>query len=89
MQLSYAITEQIQTWTRSDEIAPIRINDGRYEVRLAQTTAEIDAALKLRFEVFNLELEEGLDSSFQTGRDRDEFDATCHHLIATDKTTEM
>jgi putative hemolysin len=27
-----------------------------------------------------------LDSSFQTGRDRDEFDATCHHLIAVEKT---
>jgi putative hemolysin len=37
--------------------------------------------LRLRFEVFNLELGEGPDSSFATGRDQDEFDLTCHHLI--------
>ena len=65
----------------------IEIADGRYVVRLARDVEEIEAALKLRFEVFNLELEEGLASSFQTGRDRDEFDATCDHLIATDKTS--
>lgn len=88
MQLSYAITEQTQTWTRLDDITPIRVNDGRYEIRLAQTMEEVDAALKLRFEVFNLELNEGLASSFRTGRDRDEFDATCQHLIAIDKTYE-
>ncbi|HYP27347.1 MAG TPA: GNAT family N-acetyltransferase [Blastocatellia bacterium] len=41
----------------------------------------MDAALRLRFEVFNLELGEGLESSFQTGRDSDEFDETCHHLV--------
>ena len=59
----------------------IVISEDCYVVRFAQTFAELDAALKLRFEVFNLELEEGLDSSFQTGRDRDLFDATCHHLM--------
>jgi putative hemolysin len=59
----------------------IVLREGAYEVRFAQTFAEMDAALKLRFEVFNLELEEGLDSSFQTGRDHDPFDATCHHLM--------
>ncbi len=65
--------------------ADIEIADNRYVVRFARNVEEIEAALKLRFEVFNLELDEGLASSFQTGRDRDEFDATCHHLIATDK----
>src|SRR5215831_7990345 len=64
----------------------IEIVDTNYVVRLARTLEEIEAALKLRFEVFNLELDEGLESSFLTGRDRDEFDATCDHLIATDKT---
>jgi putative hemolysin len=59
----------------------IVVSEDCYVVRFAQTFEELDAALKLRFEVFNLELEEGLDSSFQTGRDRDEFDATCHHLM--------
>lgn len=58
--------------------------EGRYEVRLARTTAELDALLRLRFEVFNLELGEGLDASYETGRDLDEYDAVCHHLIVTD-----
>jgi putative hemolysin len=58
---------------------------GRYEVRLAMTAEEIEAALKLRFEVFNLELNEGLAASYETGQDRDAFDATCEHLIALDR----
>lgn len=57
------------------------IREGRYLVRFARTRRELDAVLKLRFEVFNLELGEGLVSSFLTGRDLDEFDKTCHHLI--------
>jgi putative hemolysin len=71
---------------RVSEETPIEIAGGRYVVRLAETIAEVDAALKLRFEVFNLELGEGLDSSFRTGRDHDEFDGTCDHLIVTDQT---
>ena len=33
------------------------------------------AAFRLRFLVFNLELNEGLDASYTTGHDTDEFDA--------------
>jgi putative hemolysin len=58
---------------------------GRYVLRLARTDEEIEAALKLRYEVFNLELGEGLASSFLTGRDRDEFDLTSQHLILIDR----
>ena len=61
-----------------------KIREGRYLLYFARTPKELDAALKLRFEVFNLELGEGLASSFQTGRDRDEFDESCHHLIVLD-----
>ncbi|MCA1850101.1 MAG: GNAT family N-acetyltransferase, partial [Acidobacteria bacterium] len=63
------------------------IDEGKYLVRFVRTPEELDAVLKLRFEVFNLELAEGLDSSFLTGRDQDEFDLTCHHLVILDKTT--
>lgn len=52
-----------------------------YAVRLAQTNADVQAAQKLRFEVFNLELGEGLAHSFVTGRDADPFDAICNHLL--------
>lgn len=60
------------------------IREGRYQVRFARTRQELDAVLKLRFEVFNLELGEGLASSYETGRDTDEFDETCHHLMVLD-----
>src|SRR5919205_416877 len=58
---------------------------GRYAVRFARTARELDAALRLRFEVFNLELGEGLASSFPTRRDEDEFDATSHHLLVVER----
>lgn len=50
-------------------------------MRLARDTGEIHAAQALRFEVFNLELNEGLEESYLTGRDTDPFDAVCDHLI--------
>jgi putative hemolysin len=66
---------------RPRPIPPIEIREGRYGVRFARTLAELDAVLKLRFEVFNLELGEGLESSYVTGRDQDEFDSVCDHLL--------
>jgi putative hemolysin len=68
------------------EQLPTRVvEDGGYEVRFARDAADLDAVLRLRFEVFNLELGEGLDESFATGRDEDEFDAVCHHLMVIDR----
>lgn len=52
-----------------------------YAARLAHTAGEVRAALALRFEVFNLELNEGLEASHDTGLDTDAFDAVCDHLI--------
>ena len=52
-----------------------------YRVRLAQNSGDIRAAQELRFQVFNLELNEGLDDSHQTGLDADPFDAVCDHLL--------
>jgi putative hemolysin len=54
---------------------------GRYHTSFARTPADLVAIQRLRFEVFNLELGEGLDDSFATGLDRDRFDATCHHVV--------
>jgi putative hemolysin len=61
--------------------------DKRYIVRFVRNAEELDAVLKLRFEVFNLELGEGLESSFLTRRDLDEFDDVCHHLIVIERVT--
>lgn len=69
------------------EIPALEFTDGHYVVRFARTPEEIDAALRLRFEVFNLELGEGLATSFINGRDEDEFDKICHHLIVIEKNT--
>jgi putative hemolysin len=52
-----------------------------YATRLARNSEEIRAAQALRFEVFNLELKEGLAQSYATGRDEDPFDAYCDHLV--------
>lgn len=58
---------------------------GRYQIRLATSEAERDAACRLRFKVFNLELGEGLMSSYSTGLDQDRFDLVCDHLIVEDR----
>ncbi len=58
--------------------------DGKYRVRFASTPEEFEAALRLRFEVFNLELGEGLAASFESGIDQDRFDPFFHHLIVED-----
>jgi len=56
-----------------------------FEVRFANTEEELHLVQQLRFEIFNVELGEGLDSSFETGRDADRFDVVNHHLIVVDK----
>lgn len=63
------------------------LREGKYVVRFARTLEELDQVLKLRFQVFNLELGEGYESSFLTGRDQDEYDAACHHLIVVELDT--
>lgn len=52
-----------------------------FVVRLAEADEDIAAAQRLRFEVFNLELNEGLVQSHFTGRDEDRFDTVCDHLL--------
>lgn len=70
------------------DIPPFETLEGRYLVRFARTPEEVQRALRLRYEVFNLEMGEGLESSHVTGRDEDEFDGACHHLIVIDTRSE-
>jgi putative hemolysin len=58
---------------------------GRYRLRLAHSVEDRDAACRLRFKVFNIELGEGLESSYETGLDADQFDLFCEHLLVEDK----
>lgn len=55
-----------------------------FEVKIATAAGEIEEAQRLRFEVFNLELNRGLESSYARGLDVDEFDPYCEHLIVRD-----
>ena len=55
-----------------------------FEVKIASEPHEIEEAQRLRFQVFNLELGKGLQSSYRRGLDVDEFDPFCDHLIVRD-----
>ncbi len=52
-----------------------------YRTRLAESAEDIRAAQQLRFEVFNVELREGLSESWQNRLDADRFDTVCDHLV--------
>src|SRR5215472_11809560 len=58
-----------------------------YRAYIAATEEERRAAYRLRFRVFNLELQEGLDGAFATGEDMDQFDGVCDHIIVEDART--
>jgi putative hemolysin len=58
-----------------------------YRARLATTAEDLRAAQRLRFEVFNLELGEGLAASYALGRDEDPYDACCDHLLVEQEDT--
>jgi putative hemolysin len=60
---------------------------GRYLMRFARTEEELDRILRLRYQVFNLELGEGLDTAHTSGRDEDEFDRRFHHLLIEERAT--
>lgn len=68
-----------------DTALNLRLELGRYELRLAQTLAEREAACRLRFSVFNIELGKGLAASCRTGMDNDSYDSFCEHLIVEDR----
>src|SRR5215470_820760 len=74
------------TASRSLATAPATTSQP-YSARVAATNRERDAAFRLRFRVFNLELKEGLESAFCTGADIDEFDPFCDHVIVQEERT--
>ena len=60
---------------------------GHYRLRLAASREDLRSAQFLRFTVFNLELNEGLEQSFATCLDADPFDEVCDHLLVEDSAT--
>ncbi len=70
--------------TLPERVPPFELRCGRYRASFACDASDLDAVLRLRFDVFNVELGEGLRESIVTCRDEDVFDAQCHHLIVRD-----
>lgn len=66
-------------------IPPMVLERGDYRLHFATLPGELDEILRLRYDVYNLEMGEGLDESARTGRDADAFDAHCHHLLVRHK----
>jgi putative hemolysin len=63
----------------------IHADVGSYRLRLSESAHDREAVCRLRFRVFNIELGEGLESSYETGLDIDRFDTVCEHLLVEDK----
>ncbi|MGK0218289.1 MAG: putative hemolysin [Planctomycetota bacterium] len=74
-------SESDRPLARPHLIPPIVRERGPHRLRFARTEADLDAVRRLRFQVFNLELGEGLDASYLSGKDEDQFDAQCQHLM--------
>ena len=69
------------------KILTSEIAQGRYLAKLAQTPAEVESALRLRYEVFNVELSAAPNHKTSLGLDFDEYDAGCKHLIVIERLT--
>lgn len=73
------------SWVRP--LKRLEIHSTPYRAYLASGQAQKEAAFKLRFRVFNLELNEGLEQAFATGTDTDEFDRYVDHINVEDQRT--
>jgi putative hemolysin len=60
-------------------------DDAHFAIDITKDPALIDQAFSLRYQVFNIELGEGLESSHATQRDTDQYDEFCDHLVVIDK----
>ncbi len=65
-------------------ISPKKVKISDLNVHLAENQLEVEKAYSLRYNVFNLELGEGLVNSRETMKDKDEYDFFCDHLVVTD-----
>jgi len=65
---------------------PVLAVSGALEVRLAETTAEVEQAQRLRFRVFYQEMSAIPSPAMrETQRDFDRFDEVCDHLLVIDR----
>jgi putative hemolysin len=69
----------------NNSIIRLKMEFNGFLVKIAETEQEVTAAQRLRFEVFNREMNEGLSSSWHTELDQDQYDEYADHLIVIDK----
>ncbi|SNR89506.1 GNAT family N-acetyltransferase [Blastococcus mobilis] len=68
---------------------PLQQRTARYRTALATTSSEIEAAQRLRHEIFALECGAALDPvGAATGRDVDEWDEHCDHLVVREEVSD-
>ncbi len=67
--------------------APKAVKAPAYRLRMATSAEDVRAAQHLRFEVFNVEMHEGLKESWKTELDADRFDESCDHLLVEQTST--
>ena len=66
---------------------PLLTETSLFRVSLAQSPENLFECQRLRYEVFNIELGEGLSTSDRSGLDIDPFDSFCDHLMVRDLET--
>jgi len=62
-------------------------SDAKYDVRLASSDSEIASALRLRHDIFNVELGVHAVSADHPGFEQDVYDPFCRHLIVVERET--
>ncbi len=79
------VSERLETYFYQPNFKmPVRqVSDGRYIAKMVETSAEFEAVLRLRFDVFVREL--SLEENPVNGMDFDEYDLQCNHIIVTEK----
>jgi putative hemolysin len=63
---------------------PLLTETSLFRVSLAQSPEDLIECQRLRYNVFNVELGEGLSTSDRSGLDIDPFDSFCDHLMVRD-----
>ncbi|NGX17044.1 GNAT family N-acyltransferase [Wenzhouxiangella sp. XN24] len=64
-----------------ERLPPLDRTAGSYRLRFGRTPADLERVQRLRFEVFNRELGEGLEANWATGLDADPWDELFHHIV--------
>ena len=78
--------EEIDDASHRETASAVLMENRRFIVKLADTPAEVEQALHLRYEVFKLEQGRLAELDGSAGQiDRDEFDAKCLHLLVIDR----